>query len=194
MVPNRLTMKISLPAFAALLLTISSFALAAEIYQTRDANGNPVFTDAAPEDAPAVEVQAPQTYSAKRYTEDYKKFTPAKVNGDAPPGPPYRIMKITSPEADESVRDNAGNVSVQYALEPAVKTNQRVDLLMDGKVIGEAGSGATVSLSNVDRGTHNLQLRAIDLTTGQVVQESAVSSFTLHRHSVLQPKPKHHMN
>ena len=191
-VPNMPAMNVRTLAIATVCLCLGGVVLPAvgakddKIYKTVDENGNPVYSDVAPENAQPVDVDKTQTYPAKSYAEDYSKFTPAKEDTGDAPTVPYNTIKITSPAADESIRNNAGNVQITFQLSPGPKPGHKLELLMDGKVISEINSPAPILLKNVDRGTHQVKLEAVEISTGQVVQSSDAVMFTLHRYSILQ--------
>ena len=180
-------------AFIAIMLAgLAGSALAADtIYRSTDSQGNPVFSDSAPENASQVDIQQTQTYKGGQYATEAQQ---AQTDGDQaahkPSGPPYAIMRITSPENQTSIRDNAGNVQIAFELKPGLKKGQRLVLLMDGKPVQEVSASGPINLSNVDRGTHTVQLQAVDPATAHVLQSSPAVTFTLHRHSILQKKPK----
>jgi hypothetical protein len=192
-VPNMPVMNVRTFAITGLFFCLGGLVLPAlaakddgKIYKTLDENGNPVYSDVAPENAQQVDVDKPQTYPAKSYAEDYSKFTPAKEDDAArASNAAYSVMKITSPEADESIRNNAGNVKITFQLSPGPKPGHKLELLMDGKVVTDIASPAPILLRNVDRGTHQVKLEAIEIRTGKVVQSSDAVMFTLHRYSIL---------
>ncbi len=114
-------------------------------------------------------------------------------NADSGQGPAsYRIAEITSPQNDMAVRDNAGHVLVQAQIQPDLHCAHRVQLLLDGlpaqQEVGEVG-GLEFLLVNIDRGTHQLQLRIVD-ADATVLFTGQPSTFHLLRHSRLHPQPR----
>jgi len=98
----------------------------------------------------------------------------------------YTHLAITSPEDQAVVRDNAGNVAVSTDLEPPLQPGDKLAILLDGQQVGQA-AGTSLNLSNVDRGTHTLQV-AVQDADGHTLIESSTVTFTLKRTSLLQPK------
>ena len=87
-----------------------------------------------------------------------------------------------------SIRDNAGNVNVDVSLEPALRSGDKIDLLLDGQSVG-GGNKTAITLTDMERGTHSLQALVKD-ASGKVVARSNTVTFTLQRRSViLQPPP-----
>ncbi|MDH5407985.1 MAG: hypothetical protein OEY00_05190 [Gammaproteobacteria bacterium] len=93
----------------------------------------------------------------------------------------YTSLKIISPEANSAIRNNAGNVTVKVQLSPALRkdTKHQIEYLLNGKVVKKGG--LTVTLSNVDRGAHLLQVRVVD-AKGKVLISSCTVSFNLKRY------------
>ena len=98
----------------------------------------------------------------------------------------YTQLAITSPEDQGVVHDNAGNVTVSINLAPPLQPGDKLAILLDGQQVGQ-GAGTSISLSNVERGTHTLQV-AVQDTDGHTMIESPTVTFTLLRTSLLQPR------
>lgn len=160
-----------------------------KVYKTTDDHGRPVFTDRASEGAQEVEVDKPMTFPAREFAEDYRQFTPLSDDDEAPSGPPYGTMAITSPTNDEAIRNNAGNMEVTFRLSPGLKQGHELRLLMDGAVVQNVASSEPIALTNVDRGTHTLQLEVVNRQSGKSLQTSDTVTFTILRHSIQHPKP-----
>ena len=182
--------------FAGLLLVTAgllappSFGDEQKVYQTTDADGNPSFSDSASSNAKQLDIQAPQTYAGGKHAKEYEKVTQQQPKPQEPSGPPYSQMEITSPADQSSIRSNPGTVDIGVQVSPGPLKGQRLDLVMDGKPVRQLNGSGSVTLDNVDRGTHTVLVQATDIATGEIVQSGPAVTFTLHRHSILQPKPK----
>ncbi|XOV84065.1 MAG: DUF4124 domain-containing protein [bacterium] len=164
--------------------------VSAAIYKTTDAQGNVVFTDIPPRDnAQSVELTQGNLYQPALSS---PAATPASPDAQAEQDPAadapsagYDRIAITSPAHDESLRENTGNINVTVAMDPALDTSagHRLQVLVDGQVAGEA-PGATISLQNVDRGTHTLIAQVIDANNSVLASSDAVVVH-LHRYSIL---------
>lgn len=169
---------------AGLLIGASGFAHAesSTVFKTRDANGNPVFSDQAPEDAEEIKVDAPQTFEApsrSRFELGSRQEQPIET------GPMYERLEILSPEHDTAFRNNAGNVTVQIALTPALQGNHTLELVVDGRVLKRQKSAGPVLLENLDRGTHQFQARVVEDESGETLQTSNSVTATLQRISII---------
>ncbi len=151
-----------------------------DICRSRDAAGNLVFSDQCGDRKTEVELREATVFAPPEQRRRTQQF---REQAFTPPFVPYRRLAITSPESGENLRDNAGNVSISVRLEPRLKQGHRLQVVMDGKPVGNASGGA-VRLENVDRGEHVLRARIID-GAGEPLQESEPTTFMLHRASKL---------
>jgi len=179
------------------LLWAGAVDAAGRVYRVVDEDGNVVFTDVPPatrEQDASVDVPEPNSFDpvqagAIAPEEDRLRWGEEAAEGEGKPV--YRRLGIVSPADDASVRQNAGNVTVEVALEPGLSANHRLQLLLDGAPV-ETGKESRFELTNVDRGTHSLTARVLD-QSGAAVIESEPSVFHLQRYSILnapnRPKP-----
>ncbi len=168
---------------AALLLP--SAATAAQIYKHTDENGNVVFTDIPPragENAETVEVDiaAPNSFE----TPEALRVDPNAwiVDPDAESEVvafSYQYSRITSPADDESVRENAGNVTLTAEIVPSLRTGHQLQLVIDSTV-QQVTRTPYFNLTNVDRGTHVARVDVVD-AAGKVLMSGEPSTFHLLR-------------
>lgn len=167
---------------ALLCLILLSPPLQAEIYTYIDAEGNRVFTD------------RPGAGNAQRVT-----TTPAN-SMPAPPPPPsvaptqtatpalaYQMLRILLPAPDATIRDNAGKLIVTATSEPALHPGHGYRLLLDGRIVGEAGRSPVFALENVDRGTHQLAVEITD-AQGRIVERTPGQPLHMLRISLAQKR------
>jgi len=82
-----------------------------------------------------------------------------KSNKDAPLS--YQAT-ITSPENDQALRSNNGNIDIHVSIEPAKKNKQTLQLYLDGKKLGSPQISPIIRAQNIDRGTHQVQVELLD--------------------------------
>ena len=170
----------------AMALPMGTSALAQQIYRTVDAEGNVVFTDIPPapsQQGEAVNVEPMNTFSAPAVpasTGDTTSTEPEKAH--------YRYLEITGPQDDESIRDNAGNVTISAEIEPRLRRSDRMVLVMGGNQTEIEAEGGQFVLSNIDRGTHIVSVRVLD-RAGVTLMESEPRTFHMLRHRL--PRPAH---
>lgn len=156
----------------------------AEIYKTIDAQGNVVFSDVPP---PPDEASEPVSVEPLN---TFEPEVPAAAEAPADPNAPdvpevarYDNVSIVAPAEDETVRENAGNVTVAVALTPPLKAGDQLVLYMDGDRQPVVAQGTSFYLQNVDRGAHTVGVRVLN-GQGEVAAESPPSTFYLQRVSV----------
>ncbi len=179
--------------FLAILLVLCTQAgeLRAQIYKTVDAQGNVVFTDVPPkDDGKAVKIDAGNTYKPAVPAVPAAVPAPEEAIEEDTNETSYDQLNITSPTADEPVRENAGNLTVTVAASPALDTSSghTVQILLDGNVFASGASGL-ITLENVDRGTHQLAAQIVD-ADGTPLITSELVEFHMLRVSVNQRKQR----
>lgn len=172
-------MKIMWFVLVAIMLTASSVQAqqSKKVFVTRDANGVLVFSD------------SPQPGAEELNLENRANIMSAT---DAtlpvtrkPQAEPYTIS-IVQPEEQGTVRDNTGSVYVSGKIMPMFQRGLRVRLLMDGKPQSEPQNNTVFILRDVERGEHKLQMELFD-QNGKLIATSPVTTFYLHRASVISP-------
>jgi hypothetical protein len=166
------------------LLLATGIAGASSIYQWTDESGRTVFGDKPPPgvEATPVRVQSIQTFPAP----DTSTFKSSKTEEEEKKAaeeaarPKYKVA-IASPADDEPVRSNPGNIAILISSDPTLDTaaGHKFQLLMDGNPV-MTSQKTSVVLTNVDRGTHTLQVQVID-ETGKVLESSQNSTFHMLR-------------
>lgn len=164
-----------------LLLTVPLLA-SAQIYRYTDANGNVVLTDKPPQDAQAeqVDVRTPNAVKLEPST------MPPAPRPEMTGGPNYKVLSITSPDGAEAIRANNGDFQVVVRTVPALATGHVLQALVDGSAVGEPGA-SPLSLSNIERGTHQLQV--VVLAGEKEIQRSNSVTITVQRVALGTPRP-----
>lgn len=142
------------------------------IYQSRDADGNLVFSDEPADGAKQVELPPLPTYTAPKLAQPVSDEQEA---ADKLPGL-YQNLEIISPRPDEAVRENAGNITIQAKLTPELKRSSRhkFQFFLDGQPVGPAAPAPQVMLTNVDRGTHNVDVAVVDDSGKEFIRSKPV--------------------
>ena len=170
----------------------------AEVYRSVDEDGNPVFTDQPTEGAEKIELKEIQTIDRQPVKLEPAEGTGPTIEVDSTEESVpeelagYTGLSITSPQDNESIRENAGNVTVSVAINPELNQSagHQLVLIMDGTELMKSTS-TTFNTSNLDRGTHNVSVAVIDRDGKEILRSNAVT-FHLQRHSALhknQPPP-----
>jgi hypothetical protein len=173
--------------FLTCLLLALGLPATAQIYSYTDANGNTVYTNQPPEGIDAKTIDLPPTNSVAAQPVSPPSSTPdSPVAGDA-----YRVLQLTDIPDGQAMRANNGTFSVGVILQPALAAGHQLQLLLDGQPSGPPSKRPPLHLSNVPRGDHQLAVQV--LSGSQVLQRSAVITFTVQRVNTqspaLRPKP-----
>jgi len=135
-------------------------------------NGQVIYSDTPP----------PEAASGEEVTvEPLQSFTlpPAPpledsvAEEDAPEQVGYEEFKVTSPANDATIRDNGGNVRVSLSLSPGLQGGHSIEIFMDGQAIG-SGNSTSLTLTDVDRGTHTVRATVTDSDGKEVARSNSV--------------------
>lgn len=161
-------------------------ARAADTYRYVDERGNVVYTDQwrpgaqRVEPAPGGVIPAPE--AVKRRTDaDRKTAAQPRPRG-------YDRVEISAPARDETVWDDGeGHLDVAVAVSPGIQTGHRVRATLDGSPREGMFASNTLRLSDMERGTHTLQVEVVD-DAGRTLAASEPVVFHYNKHSALAPK------
>lgn len=176
---------------ATALIAVACTSAGAEertIYRTVDANGNPVFTDMPPRQGESAEEIKITTTSGNSYTASAARtpYTGGSPRSEAPATGNLYSLDIISPANDETIRDNAGSVTISASTTPELRRGHSLRLVMDGTLTELPADGTVFDLSNVDRGSHSVAVAVVD-RAGNVLAQGQPSTFHLQRVAVPRP-------
>ena len=158
------------------LLLLAPFALCAQVYKWTDKDGNVHYSDTPRETTDKPMDDLPESMI-------YKAPPKPRINLDKPkkkePYKAYKNFKITSPQNDGTVRNPPGNITVSLQISPGLKNTHHVIVMIDGKQVAK-GKSTSVSVSNVDRGTHSLSAKIVD-GSGKAVASAPSITFHMKR-------------
>jgi hypothetical protein len=171
----------------------------AKIYKTVDEDGNVAYSDVPPVNTEqraesTIELEINNTYSAKESgpvpTQNPKgggqSIKPGNTVGansspaSTPPATTYQSITISAPAANANLRSNSGDVTLSISLQPSLRAGDQVRFFMDGKPVGTV-NGTSLSLTNIDRGTHTLAAVVLD-GAGKPRISSTTTSFSIQRY------------
>ena len=135
-------------------------------------NGEVIYSDKPPPEAATgeeVTVEPLQTFSAPR-TPPLEDPIPSSDEDEATG---YEQFTVTSPENDSTIRDNGGNVRVSLNLTPGLRSGHSIEIFMDGQAIG-SGSSTSLTLTDVDRGTHTVRATVKDGDGREIARSNSV--------------------
>jgi hypothetical protein len=145
-----------------------------------DQNGQVHFSDRPVPGAKQIELAGAQGFSAPAAPR------PAPTASEAPETAPYRAVNILSPADQETFANNGGNVTVRVAFDPPLQSAHRYDLALDGQRLNRVSATPQMSLTNIVRGEHTLQVIVLD-TTGTELMRSPSRTFFVQQVSLQNP-------
>nr|WP_297462281.1 DUF4124 domain-containing protein [uncultured Halomonas sp.] len=169
---------------------------AATVYRTVDAQGNVIFSDKPIENSERVELEpltvvpSPEPQPMTSSDDEASGDTPSRDDASrASGGPfmPYSTFRIVSPQDGATLPTGyAGNVQVELDIDPDLRDDHRVRLLLDGQVSQSAMHTKAFMLTNLERGEHQLRAELLD-ASGNVRHRSAPITLYVQRASVNLP-------
>lgn len=167
------------------LLIISFFILqssfAATVYKYVDENGNTVFTDEPRKGAEVLDVQPVPTIPALQVPPPEPQAAPKSTFK-------YNKIVIVSPEHQHNFINETDPIVVQVALSPSLRSEDKLQLMLNGAPKGNPISSTSFRLEQLPRGEYNTSVQVLD-KNGEVLGTSASVEFYVKRHSKLMPKP-----
>jgi len=162
----------------------------AAVYQGKDEKGNIVFSDKQIKDGKEVKIRKPAVFKFNKDNSQKGKLTPEQPLGEIKPRvlepKKYTTLEIVSPEHDASFRDNMGNVQLKLDIDPPLqsKFEHLFKVKLDGKLINKEWKSSSISITNIDRGTHAVQV-LIYGKNDELLKTSNQVTFHLQRFSKL---------
>jgi len=165
------------------LLMLVTLPAAAQIYKYTDAQGNTAFSNDPPAGINAQTVDLPPLNSVQQ-----QPPPPAPMAVVPKPSRPndqnqgYNTLQLIDVPNEEALRANNGTFTVGVMIQPRLRPEHRLRLLLDNQPYGEPSNVPRLQLVNVDRGAHSLAVQV--LLNDKVIQQSPSVSFTLQRFHV----------
>lgn len=167
--------------FAMLLTTAPAWA---KIYTWKDADGNTVYSDRPAENATEVQLHKAQTFTPRLPASPPAKAPTSKET--QPTTDSYQALTITEPADDQAQWASNGQVDVVVAINPPlnVDNGDYLSIAVDGTTRIAKSSDTHMTLTNVDRGTHQMTA-AVHAANGATLRTSQAITFHIHRPSLL---------
>ena len=161
-----------------LLTSLTGPQVNAEIYQSTDSEGNISYSDSST-DPQTTKITPQPSNIVPAQTVNKKKALIVKDKTSLP----THIIQIITPINDAVIRNNQGEVSINISIQPPLNPENKIQTLiyLDEKIISQ-GLATSISITNIDRGTHTIRASLIS-TSGEVLTQSNKVTIHLKRHS-----------
>ncbi|MDV5172268.1 DUF4124 domain-containing protein [Photobacterium rosenbergii] len=185
-----------LAAFLVIWALHPSPTSASQIYTWQDEDGTTHFSDQPHTGAAVLDIQLPAppaplpvgnatTSADSSFIDDQPSPEEQLSNGSALPEP---SIQIDNPTNQQTLRDNQGNLTITASANRKLNQGHNVQLRLDGEVYGRPQAQLSWPLTNIDRGSHTLQVEL--LKHGKVIASSEKITVFLHRARINQrPAP-----
>jgi len=160
------------------LLMLVALPAAAEIYKYTDAEGNTAYSNQPPQGTTAQTVNLPPLNSVQQQA-PVAPMAPAPRQRNDDNVQAYRTLQLTDIPSEEALRANNGTFTVGVLIDPRLRHEHRLRLLLDDQPYGQPANVPRLQLVNIDRGDHRLAVQV--LLNDRVVQQSPTVTFTLQR-------------
>ncbi len=161
---------------ACLAATVATPALAqGQVYKSRDAQGNVIFSDTSSERASPVTV--PPTNTIPVVAAPARPVAPP-ATGDTTAAAGYALAIVT-PVEGQTVFSATGALDVSLSVSPALQPGHSLRLLLDGAPAGLPQQGS-LTLGGLGPGPHTLQAQVVD-SNGEIVQSSGTVTVQMQR-------------
>lgn len=171
-------MKHSYLSYVFLLILLAEPSMANTVYKTVKADGTVVYSDVPSPESTTVSLGQVNGAVVPPLV------SPGALQNDKPASTKtYKDYKITilSPAAGETIRNNAGEVTVNFEISPDYLG--KFELFLDNQLVNTKGN-TQIKLKNVERGEHNLEVKLLG-KSGKIFASSGQQTFYLHKASAL---------
>jgi hypothetical protein len=146
-----------------------------------DANGQVHYSDRPVPGARQVDLAGAQAFAGQ---------TPIRSAGRSSGGPaappPYQAIDVVSPAEQETLWNIGGTLNVQVRSQPTLQPGHRFDIAVDGERRNLNTTSGRVSVPNVFRGTHTLEVLVLD-AAGMEIMRSPARTFYVQQTSIQNP-------
>lgn len=143
-----------------LVLLLLTATAQAEVYKSINDDGQVVYSDRPGDNAERLRMPALPTYTPQpvRSISRYSKAEHAQQQET------YNGFEITAPADDSTIRNNIGSLEITTLISPAlmVPLGHTIQFYIDGSAHGVASDATALSVTNIDRGSHQLSASVLD--------------------------------
>ena len=156
-------------------LILSALPLSAAVYKWVDGSGQVHYSDQPSPGASEVELPEAMIYTPPDYGSAGDAAEGDVESGEPVSGGGYKTLAVVQPGNDETLRSNEGNVAVSIEISPTLSNGHRFRLYLDGSPISGELTTPQITLQNVDRGSHNLEVAVVDENGQEVLRSTSVT-------------------
>jgi len=164
---------------SVILIVFSTNALA-EIYMKQEKNGSVTYSDSPMKNSKTVTVTDEMVTSVKTNNNATSKEEQT-VAVTAVKRKPYTKFVINSPKNEETLQ-NQPSLDINFAVEPELSKDDKIQIIFDGKKLGEPVASSNINVGRVNRGTHELYGLIVDKDNKSIKQSNVITIFVQQAH------------
>jgi len=164
-------------------LLVGATAVGGTAYKSVGPDGTVIFSDRPMPNAEEVRLPEPSTYTPPDFPT--KRPEETKVGGRESTNT-HQVARIVAPADDSTAFAAEGGLDVDVLLDPPLMNEHTMSYIMDGRELATGIRANQIRITDIDRGTHHLQVEIRD-QTGKVVTHSQSVKFHYRQPSILDP-------
>lgn len=169
--------------YLALLLIVACSTAGAEVFRRIGPDGEVYFSDTPAPGSQRVTLGAPQSVTLPEAVRQRAAETrqPAGATTEKGSMQGYAQFEIVKPSYGQGVRANDGSVTVYLSLQPALRSGDVIELVVDGEDGAAIHAGGTLNfnLSNMSRGSHTVAARVKSPQGEKLIETGPVRFYVL---------------
>ncbi|MCW8903897.1 DUF4124 domain-containing protein [Sedimenticola sp.] len=164
------------PMRSVFFICLMSLALCgqAAIYKWVDSRGDVHYSDTPTRDSEEIKLSDPTIYTP---TSTGSQSGSAATGTRPPEGINYSSFVILAPSNNEVVQANGGSITIRFQAQPGLQPGHYIQAVLDGRILDQRVTGATLQLSNVERGGHMVHASIHDAAGRLLVRSNIVQFF-----------------
>ncbi len=173
--------KMIVRVFYILCLLLCVSVSAKVLYKTVKADGSVVYSDVNNQGAVPVNLSSMNTVVMPALNNASSQTATQNIRVKKVRPKVQYSVSIRSPEAEQTLRDNAGEVKISVSVLP--KKSGKFQLIFDGQIF-KTQSKSQFQLERVNRGAHTIKVNFLD-NSGKILASSKQQTFYLQKASAL---------
>lgn len=167
-----------------LILLAGSGYVTADVYRWIDENGLIHFSDKSQAGAEQIKLRETSVYTPPSAGEPesdsaLEQKTEADSSKDSGGVLEYEVISIVSPENNQVLRSSEGTMDISVELRPGLQPGHKIRVYLNGTQASQDLETTQITLQDMDRGTHSLEVSVIDQNNKELKRSSAVSFHML---------------
>ena len=170
--------------FIAFVAVFATGAVMAQAYRWVDENGIVHYSDRPHEGAE--QIVLPKSTRPTRTVAAVERRTAVREEAGEQDAAPfsYEAIEVVAPAPEETLWNIEGVLNVSLRISPALRSGDQLRVYFDGEM--RPVSGTSFQISEVYRGTHNIQAEVLD-STGRLMGRSLPNRFYVQQNTIIRP-------